>query len=93
MFLKLRIIFTIIATAFLVVFFPVGYMFGFGWAAIAGIGAFVFFVAMLLCKQEQELRESKKEEENAPPVGDFLNPLPSQENTGEQAPPENNKHN
>lgn len=54
MFLKLRIIFTILAAACLAVVIPAGALFGTIWFFIFGGGAAVFFLAMLICKQKQE---------------------------------------
>ena len=82
MFAKLRIIFTIIAAILLFIFFPVGVIWGFGWAAIDGLAAGVFFIFMLFCKQQQEIREKAKEQSNQP-VGDFLHPIQKTETQSE----------
>lgn len=54
MFLKLRIIFTILAAACLAVILPAGALFGKIWFFVFGGGAVMFFLAMLICKQKQE---------------------------------------
>ena len=70
MYLKLRIIFTILAAACLAVVIPAGALFGKIWFFIFGGGAAAFFFAMLICKQKQEELDplSKNEGET-----DFLN--------------------
>lgn len=77
MYLKLRIIFTILAAACLAVVIPAGALFGKIWFFIFGGGAAAFFFAMLICKQKQEELDplSKNEGET-----DFLN----QENSEKQ---------
>ena len=54
MYLKLRIIFTVLAAACLAVIIPAGALFGKIWFFIFGGGAAAFFFAMLICKQKQE---------------------------------------
>ena len=54
MYLKLRILFTILAAACLAVVIPAGALFGKIWFFIFGGGAAAFFFAMLICKQKQE---------------------------------------
>ena len=62
MYKNLRIIFTILSAVFLAVAIPLGVFFGYpGWIA-ALIGAGIFFVLMLLCKQSQEAAEQKAEQ-------------------------------
>ena len=56
MYLKLRILFTILAAACLAVVIPAGALFGKIWFFIFGGGAAAFFFAMLICKQKQEER-------------------------------------
>ncbi len=70
MFLKLRILFTILAALCLVAIVPATMWGGGVWFALLGLGALFFFAMMLLCKQSQEKAE-KKEEPKAP---DFLHP-------------------
>ena len=38
-----------------------GALWGYIWAITLGVGALVFFMAMLICKQAQEQREQKEE--------------------------------
>ena len=54
MYLKLRILFTILAALCLVVIIPAGALFGKIWFLIFGGAAAVFFFTMLICKQKQE---------------------------------------
>ena len=54
MFLKLRIVFTVLAALCLVVILPAGALFGKIWFLVFGGAAAVFFFAMLICKQKQE---------------------------------------
>lgn len=54
MYLKLRILFTILAAICLAVVLPAGVMFGQIYFFIFGGGALAFFLAMLICKQKQE---------------------------------------
>ena len=64
MFLKLRILFTILSAICLAVILPAGALFGKTWFFVFGGGAAVFFLAMLICKQKQEeLDPSSKIEE------------------------------
>ncbi len=69
MFLKLRIIFTVIAALFAAAALPVGTWLGLGWAIACAVAAAACFVIMLIFKQEQEKREplsEPKQEENTP---------------------------
>lgn len=70
MYLKLRILFTVLAALCLASAIPVGIFFGFGWAGLCGFCALLFFGVMLLCKQSQEMQESKDQ----PKPTDFFNP-------------------
>jgi hypothetical protein len=54
MYLKLRILFTVLAALCLVVILPAGALFGKIWFLVFGGAAAVFFFAMLICKQKQE---------------------------------------
>ena len=63
MYLKLRIIFTILAAACLAVILPAGALFGKIWFFVFGGGAVMFFLAMLICKQKQEETTPLKKEE------------------------------
>lgn len=69
MFLKLRIIFTILSALCAALVLPIGTWFGLVWAIVAAVAAAVFFFIMLIFKQEQEKRETPIEKEP-----DFLNP-------------------
>ena len=70
MYLKLRILFTVLAALCLVVILPAGALFGKIWFLVFGGAAAVFFFAMLICKQKQEELDplSKNDGET-----DFLN--------------------
>ena len=57
-----RIVFTILSALCLGALIPLG-IFAWQYAVICGLGAFLFFVLMLLCKQAQEQRESQKQNE------------------------------
>ena len=57
-----RIVFTILSALCLGALIPLG-IFAWQYAVICGLGAFLFFVLMLLCKQEQEQRELQKQNE------------------------------
>ena len=50
----LRIIFTLIAAVFAALVIPLGALLSWAWAGLCGLGAFLFFGLMLLCKQKQE---------------------------------------
>ena len=67
MFLKLRILFTLLSALCVAAIVPLGALLGWGYAAWGLLGAFLFFGLMLLCKQSQESQEEKekKEETNA----------------------------
>lgn len=69
MFLKLRIIFTVLAAVCLALVLPMGTYGGLVWAIITAAAAGVFFLLMLLFKQEQEKRENPPTTEP-----DFLHP-------------------
>ena len=61
MLLKLRILFTILSALCLAFALTAGALWGYIWAITLGVGALVFFMAMLICKQAQEQREQKEE--------------------------------
>lgn len=63
MYLKLRIAFTILSAVCVAALLPVGAFLGLGWAGACGLIALVSFGVVLLCKQNQELDERKKERE------------------------------
>ncbi len=60
MYLKLRVIFTILSALCVAIVVPVGLAFGFVWAGICAVGAFLFFVIMKICKTNQEIQEIRK---------------------------------
>lgn len=57
MFLKLRIIFTILSAICAGFALLIGTWFNLTWAIITAIAGVAFFILMLICKQEQEKRE------------------------------------
>ena len=61
MLLKLRIFFTILSALCVAFALTAGALWGYIWAITLGVGALVFFMAMLLCKQAQEQKEQKEE--------------------------------
>lgn len=63
MFLKLRIIFTILSAICAAAVLPVGTFLGLAWAITAALAAVAFFLIMLIFKQEQEKREPQPLEE------------------------------
>ncbi len=70
MFLKLRVLFTILCALCLAAIIPVAVWGGWFWLAVVGGAALLFFAAMLLCKQSQErAEENAKEKDEAP---DFI---------------------
>ena len=70
MYLKLRILFTILAAACLAVLIPAGALFGWIWFIVFGGGAVMFFLAMLICKQKQEELDPLSNKEGE---ADFIN--------------------
>ena len=54
MFLKLRILFTILSAIAIALVFPLGFIFNWTCAIISALFAAFFFVLMLLAKQAQE---------------------------------------
>ena len=77
MFLKLRIIFTILSAICAALVLPVGTWFGLIWAIITAVAAGAFFLVMLIFKQEQEKREPTSSEE-------ISTPNPQETNTEEK---------
>lgn len=75
---KLRIIFTIIAAAFLVAILPASTFWDWVGVIICIAGAALFWILMLLCKDAQEKQENKSQ----PPTGDFFNPRETSANDG-----------
>lgn len=70
MYLKLRILFTILSAVCLAVVIPATALFGWLWLGVFGGGAALFYLLMLYFKRLQEAQESK----NAEPEPDFLHP-------------------
>lgn len=62
MFLKLRIIFTILSALCIGFALTAGALWGFTWTILLGLGALLFFMLMLYCKRAQEAQEQKEEE-------------------------------
>lgn len=77
MFLKLRIVFTLLAALCLAAIVPAAVWGGWLWLGILGGGALLFFALMLLCKQSQEREEEKKQT----PPADFLQPARTEQKT------------
>ena len=74
MFLKLRILFTILSAICLALILPAMAMGGWTYLSIFGGGAVIFFLAMLICKQKQEeLAPSSKIEQNEIPEEEMKN--------------------
>ena len=71
MFLKLRVFFTILSAICLGLALPLGAMLHYIWAVVMGLGALLFFLLMLIFKQEQE----KKESANDPKSPTFFQPV------------------
>ena len=63
MLLKLQIIFTILCALCLAAFVPIGSFLGWPAAILCGLGAALFFVLMLLCKQSISKSEAEKTDE------------------------------
>lgn len=77
MYLKLRIIFTILSAICLAFVLPAAALLGWVWFGVFAGGGAVFFIAMLLCKQAQEAADPLHKE-NEP---DFISQ--KQEDTDE----------
>lgn len=74
MFLKLRILFTILSAICLALILPAMAMGGWTYLSIFGGGAVIFFLAMLICKQKQEeLDPSSKIEQGEIPEEEMKN--------------------
>ncbi len=80
MFLKLRILFCILSALCLVVIIPAAVWGGWIWFGVVGGLAFLFFMAMLLCKQQQE----NSEQPPKPQTGDFFQPAPTENDKNSQ---------
>ncbi len=70
MFLKLRILFTVLSALCLAVIIPAAMHFKLLGFALCGLGALFFFALMLVCKQEQERRETKEKDDMSQPPSD-----------------------
>ena len=74
--LILRVVFTILSAVCLGALVPL-FVVNWHYAVLSGAGAFLFFILMLICKQEQESREAKKAKDDNTP--DFLSKTPKKE--------------
>lgn len=63
MFVKLRIACTIVSAICLGLAIPLGVMIHLIWAIVLGLGALLFFLLMLVFKQEQERHEQSDEKQ------------------------------
>ncbi len=66
MYLKLRIIFTVLSALCVAAVVPVGAFLGWVWAVLCALGAFLFYLFMRICKVNQEMQEAR------PSHADFL---------------------
>ncbi len=74
MYLKLRILFTVLTALCLAAIGPIAVWFGWVWFfAVGGLTA-IFWLLMLVCKQKQEEAEAAKEKKEEEPPHDFFNP-------------------
>ena len=75
--LKLRVLFTILSALCLVAIVPAAVIGGLVWFGVFGAGALLFFLLMLIFKQNHETEErAKQAEENEP---SFFNPSDKKE--------------
>ena len=72
MFLKLRVLFTILSALCLATALTAGAIWGWTWTIILGLGALLFFMIMLYFKRAQETQEEKEADEKK-----FFNGAPS----------------
>ena len=63
MFLKLRILFTILSALCIATALTAGALWGFIWTVLLGLGALLFFMLMLYFKRAQEEQEAKEAED------------------------------
>ena len=63
MFLKLRVLFTILSALCLAFALTAGVLWGFLWTILLGLGALLFFMLMLFFKRAQEAQEQKEAED------------------------------
>ena len=59
MYLKLRIIFTILSALCIAAVVPVGAFLGWIWAGLCAVVAFFFYLVMRICKVNQEIEEAR----------------------------------
>jgi fatty acid desaturase len=78
MFLKLRVIFTILSAICIAAIFPVGIFWDFVPAVICALAAGLFFFIMLFCKKQQEKQENPPQEQND---ADFFHPKTTEQNS------------
>lgn len=71
MYLKLRVIFTILAAICLAAIIPIGIFWDFTPAIICAAAGGLFFLLMLFCKNKQEKQENPPSQENK---ADFFHP-------------------
>ena len=62
--LYLRIIFTILSALCIAALIPLGALFGWAWVGYCFLGALLFFVLMLLCKQTQDIQALKSDNQS-----------------------------
>lgn len=72
--LYLRIIFTILSALCLAAIVPLGILLDLKWVGYCLVGAALFFVLMMLCKQKQELAALKNSTEEQAPADFFSTP-------------------
>ncbi len=60
----LQIIFTIISALFIAAFLPVGAFLGWNYAIACGVGAFVFYALMIVCKQARGTDNSTQNDDD-----------------------------
>ena len=75
MFLKLRVLFTILSAICLAFAITAGFLWGAIWAIILALGALLFYLLMRIFKQCQENEEAK----NNGKQPSFLDPAPTKE--------------
>ena len=78
--LYLRIIFTILSALCIAALIPLGALFGWAWVGYCFLGALLFFVLMLLCKQSQDIKALKSGEQ-APVQASPTQPQENSEST------------
>ena len=66
--LYLRVIFTILSAVCIAALIPLGALFGWAWVGYCFLGALLFFVFMLLCKQSQDIKALKSGREKQSPT-------------------------